>query len=190
MTKTLQQLIEAGRFNYVSSDITLDNFPPEPVSSSPTKLFHFGENISSDKATIRIEKEGYRPANAYELLAFAEKDWNEEFVVALGSVAEISRVRRVLYLARDGARRDLRLAWRGVGWGEVCRFLAVKKDKTTLQQGCVRCPFTTSSFCPMGCTCPCHLTKEAHTEVQLKEILSRIDELKRFVEQKIKINEK
>ena len=67
-----------------------------------------------------------------ELLAFARRYPNEQLkfpIVALGSEALLGGDRRVAYLCRGGADRDLLLSWAELGWRASYRFLVVRKGK-------------------------------------------------------------
>src|SRR3990167_9554705 len=113
-TKSLAQLIKDCKFDWVNPNIET-NFKTEDVRGE-FKVFHFGRYISSKDAVKEIEKEGYLPANLTELLSYAKDGWNDtDWVVALGSVAEVDSSRRVPYLYRYAARRDLYLTWWNVG---------------------------------------------------------------------------
>lgn len=126
-TKTLESLIKSKKFEYVNPNITTENFPPEPIRSSEYKIFHFNRYISTEDAVKEMKKEDWLPANIYELLRWA--DWNEkDYVVAPGSVCEVSGDRYVAYLDRDGSGRDLRLGWFVDDWRDSCRFLAVRNS--------------------------------------------------------------
>lgn len=122
--KTLKQLIEEKKFDYVSSDITEEKFPIVDVpKDTEYTLFQFGR-ISSKDAIKKMEKEGWRAANISELLSW--KDWNnKDCVVALGSVAEVGGGRGVPCLDGDGSERSLILHWFDGGWDSVYRFLAM-----------------------------------------------------------------
>lgn len=129
--KTLKQLIKKNKFDWVHPDINEKNFPLEDISSNPTKLFHFNRPITSEEAIKEMAKEGYRPANAYELLAW--DGWNgQDWVVALGSFAKIGGNRYVLYLNGDGSERSLGLGWLDGGWDDFYRFLAIATDSKPL----------------------------------------------------------
>lgn len=124
-TTSLTKLIKQGNFYYVNSNITLETFPPESIRSEEYKLFHFNRYISSDDAVKEMEKEGYAPANIYELLSW--KGWNgTDWVVGFGSEASVIGGRGIPYLIGSGSGRDLSLSWRDGGWSAVCRFLAVR----------------------------------------------------------------
>ena len=124
--KTLAQLIKDRNFEYENSDIK-KHFTLEPVRSADYKLFHFNRIVSSEDAIKEMEKEGYVAANLTELLLW--KDWNEQdWVLTLGSVAEVDDDRRVPCLSRLDAGRDLYLYWWVSSWHGGCRFLAVRNS--------------------------------------------------------------
>jgi len=127
-TKSLKKLIEAGKFDYVNPKITEENFPPQEVGTE-FELVHFDRNISSEDAVKELSKDGWRPANAYDLLSW--KDWNgKHTVVALGSVAEVPGGRRVLCLCEGRLGRGLYLGWWDGVWSADSRFLKVRNSKT------------------------------------------------------------
>jgi hypothetical protein len=135
-SRTVQEMINAGNYDWTNSDITAKHFPlPKehngkkvPVSS---KLFHFNRAISSEDATSEMDKAGYRPATLAELLALGEAhpELQKEFpIVALGSVwRDADGNRFVPSLNVSGYKRGLDLDWFGYGWRVGCRFLAVRK---------------------------------------------------------------
>ena len=135
-SRTVQEMINAGNYEWINSDITAKHFPlptelngkKVPVS---TKLFHFNRSISSKDAIAEMDKAGYRPATLAELLALGEAhpELQREFpIVALGSVWRVAYVNRnVPVLSFDDYRRRLILVWFGHGWGGRCRFLGVRK---------------------------------------------------------------
>lgn len=128
-TPLLSKLISDKNLDYVNSNI-VDGFFSEPTSiSSDYKLFHINQYISPEDAIEEMKKEGYRAANAWELLQWP--DWNEkDWVVALGSVGEVDGVRYVPYLYRDGSKRYLSLLYWGGGWFDYFRFLGVRNLET------------------------------------------------------------
>lgn len=130
MIKTFKGLTK--RFDYVNSDIE-PNFTIEEPRSREYKLYHFDRYISSEDAVKEMGKDGYAPATLGELLSW--KDWNEsDWVVALGSVAEVSGDRRVPCLGGSGSGRGLRLSWWGRGWDRYGRFLAVRTESLGTQE--------------------------------------------------------
>ena len=129
--KTLKQLLI--RFDWVSPNITEENFPPEKVRNTDYKLFHFDRYVSSEDVVKEMDKEGYNPANIYELLNW--KDWNsKDWVVALGSSCVLGGSRQVAFLSRVDFGRGLVLDvwggdWRG-DWFGFARFLGVRNLET------------------------------------------------------------
>jgi len=128
---TLKSLIEAGRYDWVNTDITEDNFPmPEGFTlGTEPKLFHFNRSISSEKAIEEMVRDGYRPATIFDLLGFGAKnpELQRQFpIVAFGSVAQSGGHRGVACLGGGGAGRRLDLSWVVINWPGSSRFLAVR----------------------------------------------------------------
>ncbi len=126
-TPRLNSLIKKWKFNYVNSSINDKLFlPPEEVSDNiEYKLFSFNKIISSEEVIKEIKKEGFNPANIYELLLW--KNWNNnDWVIALGSVTEVYGDRGVPYLDGHDSERRLSLSWFGDGWNAHYRFLGVR----------------------------------------------------------------
>jgi hypothetical protein len=128
-TSALEDLIAAGKFDYINPDITAQNFPPQPMRDGLV-VKHFNRSISSEDVVAEMDKEGLEPANLYELLKYAQKDWNrKDWVVALGSVYVYSGgYRYVPCLARWDARRELDLYYWHGEWSPDYRFLAARKS--------------------------------------------------------------
>jgi len=128
----LVDMITAGHYDYVNSDITERNFPmPENlVLGSEPKLFHFDCEISSKNAIAKMNEDGYRPATIWDLLDFGAKNPEEQRkyqIIALGSVASVGGDRYVAYLYGYDSERSLGLYWFDFVWVAYCRFLAVRK---------------------------------------------------------------
>lgn len=129
--KTLKELTKD--FDYVNSDITEDKFPQPKTLRTDYKLYNFDKYISSEDVIEKMKKDGYSPASVYELLKW--KDWNkEDFVIALGSVAVIDDHRGVACLDGSGSKRSLHLGGFGIGWGRICRFLAVRNSEISISK--------------------------------------------------------
>jgi hypothetical protein len=132
-TKSLVEMIQAGSYGYVDSNINDKNFKVEGQGQQEVEvvLFHFKRAISTDDALQEMEKAGYRPARIEELLALgaAYPELQRQFpIVALGSLWQDPRGdRRVAYLNQDGAGRSLDLPWFESDWRECYRFVAVRK---------------------------------------------------------------
>ena len=121
----LETLIKKAKFDYVELRITKNFFPQPKELRTEYKLFHFNEFILSEGAIKKMNEEGHEPANAWELLDW--KGWNKkDWVVALGSVGEVSGSRRVLYLGSGGSERLLYLGYWDGGWDTCYRFLGVR----------------------------------------------------------------
>ena len=121
----LSQLIKKNKFDYINSNITDSLFPAPIELRTDYKLFHFDKNLSFDDAVKEMQKEGYEPANIYELLSWNK--WNgKDWIVALGSVVKVGDGRSVPCLGEGDSGRSLHLPWWGGGWGARYRFLAVR----------------------------------------------------------------
>jgi len=131
--KTLQEAIQAGKYDWVNSDITQDHFPVQGGVQKEVEavLFHFNRIVTSDQAISEMEKQGFRPATIEELLALGASypELQKQFpILALGSVwRHPSGSLYVPYLAWRGCGRDLHLHWLGHVWGGHCRFVALRK---------------------------------------------------------------
>ncbi len=132
----LGKLIKQGNFSYVNSDITEVNFPDvstgqaEAGISADFKVYSFGRYISSEDAIKEMEKDGYKPANLRELIAYSKNGWNgTDTVVALGQIWRGSvGGRRVPYAWGDSGERRLDLLYFERDWSGSCRFLAVRNS--------------------------------------------------------------
>jgi hypothetical protein len=132
-TQPLAEMIKAGNYNWVNSDITAEHFPMkgEGKQEKEVFLFHFGKDMTSEQVIVEMEKRGYRPAKIEDLsaLGVAYPELQKQFpIVALGSVWQGPLgYRHVPFLVWYGAKRDLYLCWFGYDWYECCRFLALRK---------------------------------------------------------------
>ena len=145
-TQTLDQMIAAGKYDSVNSDITDKHFPspsiptglpPSTGSGQATKaeikleLVPFNRTIGSNEAIQKLEQQGLRPATIHELLVFGATYPEEQRkfpVVALGSVWQYWYDNRyVPYLCSNDSRRSMDLHWFGYGWNDNYRFAVVRK---------------------------------------------------------------
>jgi len=135
-SRTVQEMIEAGNYDWTNNDITEKIFPlPTELSGQKTtvssKLFHFNRLISSEDAINEMDAAGFRPATLAELLALGEAhpELQKEFpIVALSSVwRDAYGDRHVPVLFFVDYRRGLGLGWFGRDWGSDYRFLGVRK---------------------------------------------------------------
>ena len=121
----LAELIKEQGFRWVSPDITNKRFPAPDRLWDDYRRFRFGKKVSSEEAVKRMKEQGYEPANSHELVLW--EGWNEkDAAVALGSVTKVGGYRSVLYLDRNGSKRDLYLSWWDDNWNASCHFLAVR----------------------------------------------------------------
>jgi hypothetical protein len=132
-TKSVEQMLADGGYDYKNPDITSHHFRHEATGKVVVvaQLVHFDRFTSTDDALKELSKRGLRPATMAELLAFGSKypDVQRQFpVVALGSVwANRSGDRYVGSLSGDASGRYVGRDWFGGGWHSRCRFLAVRK---------------------------------------------------------------
>ena len=134
-SRTVEDGIKAGKYDWSNSDITSGHFPTKhcPGSEEGVKieLVHFGKNMNTEDVLSELSKKGLRPAELHELLVLGEKhsDLQREFpIVALGSVWQHPYgFRNCADLYRLGSGRYLHLRWIGHRWDDDCRFAAVRK---------------------------------------------------------------
>ena len=135
-TLSLEEMIEAGKYDWVNSDITAKRFPIKSKGADEWefKMFHFDRNISSENAIAGIQADDvanpWQPAGIEHLLTYGKNNPEEQRkypIVGLGSVGGVDGLRFVPCLSGDGSGRGLGLGWWGGGWGAHYRFLAVRK---------------------------------------------------------------
>jgi hypothetical protein len=138
--RSLEEMIKAGKFDEININIDSTNFPDpqekellNQVIKVKAKIFDFKKHISSEDVLVELDKAGFRPATAIELLALAEIDLKSQrqfYIVSLGSSWQgFLDVCLVPYLMVGGSnRRNLDLSNRDGGWGQDCRFLAIRKE--------------------------------------------------------------
>lgn len=127
MIATTQQLIKEAKFGWVGNNINDLNFTDEV--SENLEVWYPNKLISSENAIKKMEKDGYRPANANELITYAIKNTNnKEYIIALGSVCECYGDSYVLVLRYGGSKRELSFCpWDG-DWDSYYRFLRVRNS--------------------------------------------------------------
>ncbi len=143
-TKTLAQMIEAGKYAHAHEAINEKNFPLNPLAGNsdyrtpPTEvaleLIRCETTVTKEIETI-LDLRGFRPAILTELLALGAKypELQKRPLVALGSSwVNPSGDRCIPYLGQGGGLRCLYLFLgadsSGVGWlGGHFRFVAVRK---------------------------------------------------------------
>ncbi len=130
-SRSIADSLIAGKYDWTNDSITDEKFGDKLTGTKDveTKMYHFGIDISSENAIAKMNAEGFRPATMKELLAYGEKNPEEQRkypVVALGSVAEVSLDRHVGVLDGYGSGRVAGLYSWGDGWSGYYRFLAVR----------------------------------------------------------------
>lgn len=131
--KFVEEMVAAGQYDWKNGDITSKNFPQSNtgVVAVSTVLIHLNKSVSSEVVLAHLEANGLRPATLAELLAFGATypEIQRQFpVIALGSSWVHSDGNRcVPCLNRANRDRVLYLDWFDGGWGDFCRFLAVRK---------------------------------------------------------------
>jgi len=128
---SVKELLKAGKYDWQNEDITDKNFPSTEKGEKEVEfgMFHFKRGISSEDAIAEMKKAGYRPSTMKELLSFGKNnpDLQRKYpIIALGSVAELGGARHVGFLHGNGSGRDAGPDCFGSGWGDYCRFLAVR----------------------------------------------------------------
>jgi hypothetical protein len=132
-TRSLAEMIKAGAYDWVNSDITESHFPVQGQGKQELvpEIIHYGKFMSSDDIVKDLDKRGLRRGTVHELCSYGEKFPDEQRkypIVALGSVWRgRGGDRCVACLYGDDSKRELCLAlWDG-DWGGIYRFLAFRK---------------------------------------------------------------
>lgn len=132
-TKSLKDMIAAGKYDLTDEYITAENFPIQGngVVNLAIVLFHPNRYIKSEDVVKELDQSGLRPATLPELCAYGAKylETQRKFsIVALGSSWVGPRGgRRVPCLRGHSRRRRLRLPCWGGWWDAGCRFAAVRE---------------------------------------------------------------
>lgn len=131
-TKSLDEMVAAGNYDDVDSNINWKNFLVwRGEAQIETVLIHLGRGTHSDEVLGELERRDLRPGTLVELLAFGEQYPDQQCnyaIIALGGVSWTGKPSsRVGSLRGRPGCRVLRSYWYGDGWGEDCRFLAVCK---------------------------------------------------------------
>ena len=130
---SVEEAIEAGKYQAVNADITGKNFPSTKKGQADIEivLIRFEHRMKSEDVLDELHKEGLRAADLPEFLAFGAEhpDVQRKFsVVGLGSVWQDRKGYRnvpCLYTASEG--RYLDLHWWDDGWYSYSRFAAIRK---------------------------------------------------------------
>jgi len=153
-SRTLAEMVAAGRYDQTDGDINEKNFPsPVPPPAEPEcpnrgpyrtsdisaggrtelELVHLARDATTEEVEAELVRRGLHPADLWELLDFGERypDVQRKFpVIALGSSwADPGGYLRVPCLGGSSGYRYLYLDWDHPdgGWRGSDRFLAVRK---------------------------------------------------------------
>lgn len=133
-SKSLKELMLRGHYDWINSGINEKNFvlPANLINQKlrvSCRLFNFNRLLNSEEAIYEMNKNGYRPATIFELLALGSKyKWLQRYfpVVALGSPWNLAiDVVKAPYLTATGHGRKLHLNSFQEKWPEKCYFLGV-----------------------------------------------------------------
>lgn len=127
------------KFDYVS-DIFKDDVkweysvPREEIDLDRMQLVHFNRLLSSEEAIKEMDDKGYRPATHEELIAWAEKNPEEQRkypIIAFGSSALDGDLRFFALVWSNGGRRLLDRSWFDGGFCAWYRVLFVRKSSSS-----------------------------------------------------------
>ncbi|MFC1618057.1 hypothetical protein ACFL2B_02135 [Patescibacteria group bacterium] len=133
LDEPLAKLIAAGNYDYVSGNITSENFSLDEsqIGDFDLELVHLSKYEETGEVLAELDARNLEPARIGHLLGFGTKypEIQREFpILALGSSWVAPRGRRgVPVLEGRGAKRGLGLPWCGYCWDDGCRFLALRK---------------------------------------------------------------
>lgn len=132
--KSLQDLINEGKYNLIGNDIELMKLEKTEKKVVELKIFDLKQlkpkDSSSEMICLSMEKNGFRASNFLELLhlGYLYPDIQRKFpIVALGSVWVASRGRiGVPYLAIRDYQRLLSINFFNYSWRPQYKFLGTK----------------------------------------------------------------
>lgn len=131
--QTVEQMVEAGHYDWKNGEVNSRNFRVNNRRSGTMEIraIHYDRFFSSDYAIKEMDNMGFRPAELPELLAVGAEHPNkqkENTVVALGSLLKDPNGRQyVPVLSSVGNGRGLCLYLFGSAWDPRCCFLAIHK---------------------------------------------------------------
>lgn len=136
--RPLEELISDGKFQFINSNILSRNFPVRGKGKKPREMTLVAvDRARHSEAVIKeMEKNGYRPADIAELLAFGNVQPNlqeKSPIVSLGSAFESAKgTLSVPYLGRAGSKgrwRTLLLTSFNSTWPKTSLFAAVRRTQ-------------------------------------------------------------
>lgn len=127
---SIEQLLWLGNYNSYSDQITGEHFPTTRTGKAETEivLIPFNRDTHYTIALKEINKRGYRPAEAHEVLALGAQYPNiqrESSVIALGSIWEDSR--SLWSVCLHGYSKDVIIAMPSGLWFSKWYCAAVRK---------------------------------------------------------------
>lgn len=129
---SINESVEAGHYNWWFEEINDMNLIADQAHDAEIVVGHFGRWMSRDEVLEILDKEGFRPASASELLAFGARYSQLQSlfhkIVALGSVwQESSGARLIVYLGGSTNWRSLDRQLIEDLFDDRCHFTAVRK---------------------------------------------------------------
>lgn len=132
---SLSEAIAAGEYDDVNDNITAEHFPVSYASTKTVNiaLVHRNRVVQSEDIFAEMDREGYRPATIWELLALGAEypDLQRNFTIfALGSIAIVGMdgFKGVVYLGHWRKKRGINLLLLHLPWHRCARFAFVRKD--------------------------------------------------------------
>jgi len=131
-SRSLQEMIALGNYNWVSEDITEDLFfvKEQGLIELTPKLIQLDAKAEIEEAKSMLNEQGLRPGNVMELLAVGATYpyFQRKFpIVALGSLYQSEHKRRVPFIFECDLGRSFGLDWDYKEWDRVYRLLAFDK---------------------------------------------------------------
>ena len=132
-SRTLPEMIAAGRYDWMDSSITSERFPAKKSGKEEIKLelVRLNKAASTGEVLRYLEERGLRPATLSELLAFGVKfpeGRSKYLIAALGSVwKDDGGNLHATFLYRYHAKRGIFPHWYEYDWDDGWQFLVVRK---------------------------------------------------------------
>ena len=132
--RSLQQMIEAGHYDYADPEIIEHHVPVNGtgVVTAAALLVRFNRFISTETVLAELARLNLRPGDLIELLAFGAQypEMQRKFsVLELASIwMNRDGYRNVATLSRTARERVLVVSYPGGGWRDIHRFLAFRKS--------------------------------------------------------------
>jgi hypothetical protein len=112
---TLKQLIKDLKLEkeaYISSYITKKNYPKPKEIRTDYKVLTFDRVVTTQEVVNEAAKQGCRPVNAYEFLAWAKDNWDRKsWAIGLGELDAGGIPRGSVYLYWSGSESYLGGDW-------------------------------------------------------------------------------